>query len=59
MSVYERKDDGELKFLQLIDLDFMPDNPCTSHYLGANASNNRKRGPVNRWSDDRKNLFWR
>lgn len=29
MLIYERKEDGELKFVQLVELDFLPDNPCT------------------------------
>src|SRR5277367_1176842 len=30
MRVYERNSTGDLKFLQKIELDFLPDNPCTS-----------------------------
>ena len=29
MRVYERNATGDLKFLQKIELDFLPDNPCT------------------------------
>jgi hypothetical protein len=29
MKVYERNEEGDLKFIQPIELDFLPDNPCT------------------------------
>ncbi len=33
VQVYERNEEGNLKFIQPIDLDFLPDNPCTSPSL--------------------------